>query len=57
MYNITFSINDAASMIENLISSEPDYKNTIQLLCTIPVVKHDSAVTVISEIRTDIAQF
>ena len=40
-----------------LISSNPDYENAIQLLCTIPGVKHDSAVTIISEIGIDMSQF
>lgn len=54
---ITAEINDVDSMIENLISSDPDYENTVQLLCTIPGVKHDSAITIISEIGIDMAQF
>ena len=40
-----------------MISSNPDYENAIQLLCTIPGVKRDSAMTVISEIGTDMSQF
>ncbi len=44
-------------MIENLISSDPDYENAIQFLCTIPGIKHDSAVTIISEIGIDMSQF
>ena len=54
---ITAEINDVDSMIENLISSDPDYENAVQLLCTIPGVKHDSAVTIISEIGIDMSQF
>ena len=54
---ITAEINDVDSMIENMISSDSDYKNAIQLLCTIPGVKHDSAVTIISEIGIDMSQF
>lgn len=54
---ITAEINDVDSMIENLISSDPDYENTVQLLCTIPGVKHDSAITIISEIGIDMTQF
>lgn len=54
---ITVEINDVDSMIEKLISSNPDYKNAVQLLCTIPGVKHDSAVTIISEIGIDMSQF
>jgi hypothetical protein len=44
-------------MIENLISSDPDYENAIQFLCTIPGVKRDSAITIISEIGIDMSQF
>ena len=40
-----------------IISSEPDYENAIQLLTTIPGVKRDSTITIISEIGTDMAQF
>ncbi len=54
---ITSSINDVDAMIENLFSSEPDYENAIQLLTTIPSVKRDSAITIISEIGIDMTQF
>jgi len=54
---ITSSINDIDSKIENLISSDPDYENAIQLLCIIPGVKHDSAITIISEIGIDMSPF
>ena len=54
---ITAEINDVDSMIKKLISSDPGYENTVQLLCTIPGVKHDSAVTIISEIGIDMSQF
>ena len=54
---ITAEINDVDSMIENMISSDSDYNNAVQLLCTIPGVKHDSAVTIISEIVLDMSQF
>ena len=54
---ITAKINDVDSMIENLISSDPNYENAIQLLCTIPGVKRDSAVTIISDIGIDMSQF
>lgn len=33
------------------------YESTINFLCTIPGVKRDSAITIISEIGTDISQF
>ena len=54
---ITAEINDVDSMIESLISSDPDYENAIQFLCTIPGVKRDSAITIISEIGIDMSQF
>ena len=50
-------INDVDKMIENIISSNPDFENAVQFLCTIPGVKRDSAITVISEIGTDMSQF
>ena len=40
-----------------MISSNPDFENAVQLLCTIPGVKRDSAITIISEIGTDMTQF
>ena len=54
---ITAEINDVDKMIENMISSNPDFENAIQFLCTIPGVKRDSAITIISEIGTDMSQF
>lgn len=54
---ITAAINDVDSEIESLISSDPDYQNAAELLCTIPGVKHDSAITIISEIGIDMSQF
>lgn len=57
MNYITDRLDDIDSMIENLISSNTDFQNAIQLLCTIPGVKHDSAVTIISEIGIDMSQF
>ena len=54
---ITAEINDVDSMIEKLFSSNPDYENAVLLLSTIPGVKHDSAVTIISEIGIDMSQF
>ena len=50
-------INDVDKMIENMISSNSDSENAVQLLCTIPGVKRDSAITIISEIGTDMSQF
>ena len=50
-------INDVDKMIENMIFSNPDFENAVQFLCTIPGVKRDSAITIISEIGTDMSQF
>ena len=54
---ITAEINDVDSMIESMISSDPDYENAIQFLMTIPGVKRDSAITIISETGIDMSQF
>ena len=54
---ITAEINDVDKMIENMISSNPDFENAVQFLCTIPGVKRDSAITIISEISIDMSQF
>ena len=54
---ITAAIDDVDSEIESLISSDPDYENAVELLCTIPGVKYDSAITIISEIGIDMSQF
>ena len=51
---ITSTISDIDSMIDSLV--EP-YENAVQLLCTIPGVDRSSAITIISEIGTDMAQF
>ena len=54
---ITAAINDVDTEIETLIASDPDYENAVELLCTIPGVKYDSAITIISEIGIDMSQF
>jgi transposase len=54
---ITAEINDVDKQIDSLISSDPDYDKAIQLLITIPGVKRDSAITIISEIGIDMSQF
>ena len=54
---ITAAINDVDSEIESLIASDPDYENAVELLCTIPGVKYDSAITIISKIGIDMSQF
>ena len=51
---ITSTISDIDSMINSLV--EP-YENTVQLPCTIPGVDRNSAITIISEIGTDMTQF
>ena len=54
---ITAEINDVDSEIESILSSDPDYENAIQFLMTIPGVKRNSAITIISEIGIDMSQF
>ena len=54
---VTAEINDIDKQIESLISSDPDYDKAIRLLTTIPGVKRDSAITIISEIGIDMSQF
>ena len=54
---ITAEIDDVDKQIESLISSDPDYDKAIRLLTTIPGVKRDSAITIISEIGIDMSQF
>ena len=51
---ITSTISDIDSMIDSLV--EP-YDNAVKLLCTIPGVDRKSAITIISEIGTDMTQF
>lgn len=51
---IISTINDIDTMIEKLIAP---YENAIQLLCTIPGIKRNSAITIISEIGINMAQF
>ena len=51
---ITSTIADIDSMIDSLV--EP-YDSAIKLLCTIPGVDRNSAITIISEIGTDMSQF
>ena len=57
MNYITAEINDVDKMIENMISSNPYFKNAVQFLRAIPGVKRDSAITIISEIGTDMSLF
>ena len=51
---ISSTISDIDSMINSLV--EP-YDNAVKLLCTIPGVDRNSAITIISEIGTDMTQF
>ena len=51
---ITSTLADIDSMIDSLV--EP-YENAVQLLCTIPGMDRSSAITIISEIGTDMTQF
>jgi len=54
MDDITSTINDIDTMIDSLVAP---YENAVQLLCTIPGVKRNSAITIISEIGTDMTRF
>ena len=51
---ITSTINDIDTMLDSLITP---YENAVQLLCTIPGVDRNSAITVISEIGIDMTPF
>ena len=51
---ITSTLTDIDSMIHSLV--EP-YENAVQLLCTIPGVDRSSAITILSEIGTDMTPF
>ena len=51
---IMSTISDIDSMINSLVKP---YDNAIKLLCTIPGVDRRSAITIISEIGTDMTQF
>ncbi|WP_029201683.1 IS110 family transposase [Oribacterium sp. NK2B42] len=51
---ITSTIADIDSMVDSLV--EP-YESAIKLLCTIPGVDRNSAITILSEIGTDMSQF
>lgn len=51
---IISTINDIDTMIDSLVAP---YEDAVQLLCTIPGVKRESAITIISEIGTDMTQF
>lgn len=51
---ITAAIADVDSMIDTMISQ---YEGHLSLLCTLPGVDRKSAITIISEIGTDMAQF
>ena len=51
---ITSTISDIDSMIDSLVKP---YDNAVELLCTIPGVDRNSAITIISEISTDMTQF
>uniref|UniRef100_I5AU72 Transposase n=1 Tax=Eubacterium cellulosolvens (strain ATCC 43171 / JCM 9499 / 6) TaxID=633697 RepID=I5AU72_EUBC6 len=51
---ITSTISDIDSMIDSLVDL---YDNTVKLLCTIPGIDRNSAITIISEIGTNMTQF
>ena len=50
----TEAIENIDTMLDSLV--EP-YENAVSLLCSIPGVRRDSAITIISEIGTDMSQF
>ena len=54
MNHIVGLIGKVDDCINTLIS---DYESQINLLCTIPGVRRDTAVTIISEIGVDMSQF
>jgi transposase len=51
---ITSTVSDINTMPDSLIAP---YENAVQLLCTIPGVDRNNAITVISEIGTDMTPF
>ena len=51
---VTSTISDIDTKIQSLV--EP-YEDAIRLLCTIPGIDRNSAITIISEIGTDMSQF
>ncbi len=51
---ITSTISDIDSMIDSLVKP---YDNAVKLLCTIPGIDRNSAITIISEIGTDMSHF
>lgn len=54
MNYITSTISDIDSMIDSLVKP---YDNAVKLLCTIPGIDRNSAITIISEIGTDMSHF
>lgn len=51
---ITSTIDDLDTMVDSLIAP---YEDAVKLLCTVPGIKRTSAITIISEIGTDMSQF
>ena len=51
---VTSTISDIDATIHTLV--EP-YEDAIRLLCTIPGIDRNSAITILSEISTDMSQF
>ena len=54
MEYLTKSLEEIDAKVETLVKP---YEPAIQLLCTIPGVERDSAITILSEIGTDMTQF
>ena len=55
--HLEFVQNSIASLDEKLVDLVAPYQSIINLLCTIPGVDRNSAITIISEIGTDMSQF
>ena len=51
---VTSTISDIDTKIQSLVES---YEDALRLLCTIPGIDRNSAITIISEIGTDMSQF
>ena len=57
MNHIDTLIDRVDTCVESMLTSDEKYEGAISLLCTIPGVDRRSAITIISEIGTDMGQF
>ena len=57
MNHIDTLIDRIDTCVESMLTSDEKYEGAISLLCTIPGVDRRSAITIISEIGTDMGQF